>query len=474
MSNRTDALIADDALAQAAAIRGGVVSSVELLAETLNRIDRFDPRLRSYVAVDREGALLAAREADDRLKQVGPAGVPVFHGVPLSVKDVIDVAGLATTHSCKALADNVAAADAPLVRRFRTAGFIIVGKTNVPEFSSSMTVSEMNGVCRNPWDLDRTPGGSSGGAAAAVAARLCAIGHGTDGAGSTRVPASFCGLVGLKPSRQLVSFGPDEGEACYGTSEPGVLSRSVRDAAALLDVMVGRHSSEPVWSPRPADTYAHGLGRRVSRLKIALSTVPPFGAVSEECAQAAIDAATLLESLGHEVESATPDWGTILAAAALPPSIPGPAALVVPKQYGLLEPRDVPVINWLATMTVLEHDRLVQNARAAGKSFIRFWDSFDVLITPTCGMVPPDAEWAPWDLAPEDHMKLFAGFPNFAQPFNLSGQPAISLPLGWSDDGLPIGVQLAGRPLDETHLLALAAEIEQAAPWAHRVPPDPS
>jgi amidase len=471
MSDLAQGLTAGDALAQAAAIKRREFSATDLLAETLDRIERFDRQLRSYVTVDIAGAAAAAERADALLREVGPDGVPPFHGVPISIKDVIDVAGMPTTHSCKALAHHMAETDAPLVRRFRAAGFIIVGKTNVPEFSTSMTTSELNGVCRNPWNLDRTSGGSSGGAAAAVAARLCAVGHGTDGAGSTRVPAAFCGLVGLKPSRQLISFGPAEGNAYFGTSEPGVLSRSVRDAAALLDVMIGSQSEDPAWSPRPPDGHSASMGQELPRLRIALTTTPPLGRVTTDCEKATIDTATLLESLGHTVEAATPDWSTILAAAALPMSAPGPAALISPDQYDLVEPRNLPLIRRLAAMTLLEHEQMVKTARAASATFLRFWDHFDVLLTPTCGTLAPPVEWAPWNLSADQHMERFAEFPNFAQPFNVSGQPAISLPLGWSSEGLPIGVQLAGRPLEEQRLLALAAELERAAPWADRVPP---
>ncbi len=173
----------------------------------------------------------------------GPGTLPPFLGVPISIKDVIDAAGLPTTHSSKVLADHMATADDPLVERLRHAGFVVLGKSNVPEFCTSMTSSELNGICRNPWDTDRTPGGSSGGAAAGLAAALCAVAHGTDGAGSVRVPASFCGLVGVKPTRGLVGFGPERGNAYYQTSVDGILSHSVRDAAGLLDVYVGMHDA---------------------------------------------------------------------------------------------------------------------------------------------------------------------------------------------------------------------------------------
>jgi amidase len=460
-----------DAVGLAAAIRDGRTSAVEVTRQVLARISEADDRIRAYVYVDGDGAMAAARDADALLETAGPDGVPAFHGVPLSIKDVIDVAGMPTTHSSRVLAHHVAASDDPLIRRFRTAGFIIVGKTNVPEFCTSMTASQLNGISRNPWNLDRTPGGSSGGAAAALAAGMCAVGHGTDGAGSTRVPASFCGLVGLKPSRQLIAFAPYERNQYFGTSEPGVLARSVRDAAAVLDVMAGIGSPEPAWSPRPAQPYATAPSRAPGRLRIAVCTDPPFGQVEEACAAAATTAAGILQSLGHHVEPATPDWGAILMAAAGPMSVPGPAALVGPDQYDLVEPRNRPMVERLAAMTVLEHSRWADQVRGASAVFTALWNDYDLLVTPTCGMTPPDVGWAPWDKSAQEHNAKFASMPNFAQPFNLAGQPAVSLPLAWSPEGLPIGVQLAGRYLDETLLLSVAAQLEEAVPWAHRTPP---
>ncbi len=457
-----------DAVGLATDVRQGRISAEELVAETLDRIESFDSRLRSYVSIDQSGALTAARAADELLRQVGPEGVPPFLGVPLSIKDVIDVAGMPTTHSCKALANNIATADAPLVRRFRDAGFVIVGKTNIPEFCSSMTTSELNGICRNPWDLELTPGGSSGGAAAALASGLCAVAHGTDGAGSVRTPAAYCGLVGLKPSRRLVAFDPQEDHPYFGTSEAGLLTRSVRDAASVLDVMVGTEPMTLAWSPRPREPYAQTVGKQVPRLRVAVSVDPPFGDVDPVCAAPAFLVGQVLESLGHNVDMDTPNWAAILVAAATPMTIPGAAAWLSPDQYDLVEPRNRPMVSRLASMTVLEHSRTVDTARSATVEFLDFWESFDLLVTPTCGILPPPVSWAPWDQSPEEHMRAFSSFPNFAQPFNISGQPAVSLPLGWSPDGLPIGVQLAGRPLDEGLLLAVAAQLEQAMPWSDR------
>ncbi len=464
-------MIWSDAVTQARAIRQGATSALELTEEYLRRIERLDPLLRSYVTVDVDRATASARRADQFLRSHGADALPPFHGVPLSVKDVVDVEGMATTHSSKALADNVAGSDAPIVSRWRKAGFVILGKTNVPEFCTSMTSSELNGVCRNPWDTGRTPGGSSGGAAAALAAGLCAVSHGTDGAGSIRVPASFCGLVGMKPTRGLVTFGPEEGTQYFGTSVHGALTRSVRDAAGVLDILVGTDDPASRWSPCPARPYAAGLDAPLGPLRIAVTSTPPYGVTDEQCAAFTRAIGQTLEDLGHHVEWDTPAWNDILAAALGPMEVPGAAALVEADSYALLEPRNRPMVASLAALTVVAHARWVDQVHRASRKFLTFWERYDVLVSPTVGMLPPSVEWAPWDQEPDEHSATFARMPNFAQPFNLSGQPAISLPLAWSDEGLPVGMQIAGRRQEESMLLGLAGQLEAALPWSDRYPP---
>jgi Asp-tRNA(Asn)/Glu-tRNA(Gln) amidotransferase A subunit family amidase len=356
------------------------------------------------------------------------------------------------------------------VERLRAAGCIVLGKTNVPEFCTSMTSSELNGISRNPWDTDRTPGGSSGGAAAGLAAGLCAVAHGTDGAGSVRVPASFCGVVGVKPTRGLVGFGPERGNAYYATSVDGMLTHSVRDAACLLDVFVGLHDAAPSWSGRPSVAWSDTWGADAGRQRIAIATDFPFGLVTDVCADAARTVARQLEALGHEVVEAAPAWEIILACAAGPMSVPGAAEHVGLDQLDFVEPRNRPLIEREHAYTVLEHHRWVEQTRAATRDFLRFWDDVDVLVTPTSGILPPSVEWAPWDQQPEAHMATFMDFANFAQPFNLSGQPGVSVPAVWTDDGLPVGVQLVGRPFAEATLFQLARQLEVAMPWAARRP----
>jgi amidase len=466
MPNAIDSLLFADATAQAEEIRSGRVSATELTQAYLDAIDRIDGSLRSYVTVTADAALAAARAADARIREHEPGEpLPPFLGVSVSFKDVVDVAGVPTTHSCKLLAGDVAEADSPIVRGFRSAGFVILGKTNVPEFCTTMTDSELNGTCRNPWDLERTPGGSSGGAAAALSAGLCAVAHGTDGAGSVRVPAAFCGLVGVKATRGLLTHGPEEGDAYYGTAENGVLTRSVRDVAGILDVL----TATP-WSPATGRSHTDAAASEPGRLRVAVCLDPPMGTIDPECPEAARETGALLKSLGHDVVEATPPWMTILAMAAGPMEVPGMAGRVALDDVESIEPRNRPVLRRLTELRVTEHASWVEQTRRATREFCRFWDDVDVLVTPTCGIPAPSVSFATWDQTPEEHIATFMSFPNFAQPFNLSGQPALSLPLASHSSGLPIGVQLVGRHLEEPTLLALAAQLEAARPWGDRRP----
>ena len=258
---------------------------MELVDVYLERIERLDPELNAYVTVCADEARAAARAAED-----APAERP-FHGVPLPIKDLNETAGVRTTFSSRAFADYVPAFDAAVVRRLKEAGFILLGKTNTPELgSTAVTESELNGVCRNPWDPGRTPGGSSGGAAAAVAAGLAPAAHGSDGGGSIRIPASCCGLFGIKPARGRVSPAPYGGLEGFGTSGP--IARTVLDAAALLDVMQGYETGDPYWAPPPERPFAEEVGSDPGRLRIAVTTTPPIDVpVDPVCTAAAEDAA---------------------------------------------------------------------------------------------------------------------------------------------------------------------------------------
>lgn len=397
-----------------------------------------------------------------------------FHGVPIAIKDLNDVAGMPTTYSCKAYAQNVAAHDAAVTRRIRDAGFVVVGKTNAPEFGTiAQTESELNGACLNPWDTSRTPGGSSGGAAAAVAGGLLPIAHGTDGGGSIRIPASCCGLVGIKPSRGRVSPAPfASGSLGLGTSGP--LARSVRDAAALLDVMAGYEPGDQYAAPAPERPYAQEAGRDAGRLRIAVTSTPPSDVpVDPECVIALRSACELLSDLGHDVVEAAPAWQTpemILAFVRVWQV--GPATAGV-EDLSLLEPINRALAEQARATPSPEYGAAINQLQLIARRVVPFWNDFDVLVTPTLAMLPVPIGWT-WEETDGDPFAAFARqtlFTPFTPLVNVTGQPAASLPLHWSESGLPVGVQLIGRPFDEATLIRLAAQLEQARPWAERFPP---
>jgi len=444
------------ALELAERIRTREVSPLELVELYLDRIERLDPELNAYVTVDAEGALEAAREPRD-----GP-----FSGVPISIKDLTDTAGLRTTYSTKARADNVPQIDAATVRRIREAGFVVLGKTNTSEFGTiGVTESELNGACRNPWDTSRTPGGSSGGAAAATAAGMCPIAQGSDGGGSIRNPSSCCGLVGIKPSRGRVSPAPwSSGSLGLGTNGP--IARTVRDAAALLDMISGHETGDFFVAPEPERPFLAEAGRDPGRLRIAFTVKPPVDVpVDEECANAALGTAALLAELGHDVREAAPAW-------AIPELIDhfvrvwqiGPATMDI--AFDELEPINRALAEDAVATPSPDAAISVYRLQAETRRIVAFWDDVDVLVTPTLALPPVPIGWTfeDTDGDPRAAFERQLLFTPFTPVINVTGQPAMSLPLHWSD-GLPVGVQLVGRPFAEATLVRLAAQLENERPW---------
>src|ERR671916_106903 len=285
----------------AALVRGGEIGAREMVSAALERIGDLDDRVNAFVQVDAERAL----ETADAIE---PGDERPFAGVPIAIKANVPVDGLCMNFGSKFLAGHRPGHSAYLVRRLREAGFVIVGTTNMPEFGILPTTEPRhNGVTRNPWDLDRTPGGSSGGSAAAVAAGMLPVAHGNDGGGSLRIPAACCGLVGLKPSRGRVSRGPDLGDSYLGTE--GVLTRTVAETAALLDVLAGYEVGDSTWAPRPTEPYSTSVRRDPGRLRVAMTAANPLDVdVDPECVRGMHAAGELLSSLGHEVENASPSY----------------------------------------------------------------------------------------------------------------------------------------------------------------------
>jgi amidase len=454
---------------QAELIRRGELSPVDAVTTYLERIDKFDATLNSYVTVVGEQALAEAKRAE----QAAAGDRGPFHGVPIAIKDLHETAGIRTTFSSKAYADYVPTIDAFPVRRLKDAGFIFLGKTNAPEFGTfPQTESDLNGIARNPWNPDHTPGGSSGGAAAALAAGLCPVAHGSDGGGSIRIPASYCGLFGLKPTRGRISSGPRFGEGWAGMSTQGPIARTVRDAAALLDVMAGYETGDPYWAPPPERPFADEVGAEVGKLRVAFTTAAGTGGVAEPDVAAAVqEAVQLLESLGHTVEESAPDWEDPSVTANFIQVLQAGFAHHVGVDTSLFEPANRMAMEQGAEVNSLDYVRAVAGLHAFTRRVVAFWNDYDILVTPTVPMPPPPVGWIFEEDDPWSQFARAGLVVPFTAPVNITGQPAVSVPLHWSEAGLPIGVQLIGRPADEATLIRLSAQLEDARPWADRRPP---
>lgn len=451
------------AAAQARMLADGELTAPELLEIYLERIARLDSELRCYRVVLSDSARYAAAEAQDRLD----AGerLPLL-GVPVAIKDDVDVAGEVTTYGSGGHRP-AATSDGEAVRRLRAAGAVIIGKTNVPELMMfPYTESLTFGATRNPWNPKRTPGGSSGGSAAAVAAGLAPLALGSDGGGSIRIPATWCGVFGLKPQRDRVSLEPHD-DAWYGLSVNGPLARSVADAALFLD------ATSTV--PGPEGEFAAAAARHPGRLRIALSTKGPTPLpvrVGKAQLAAVQEAGALLRDLGHEVITRDPDYPpSAIIANYLPRYLRGISddadSLAHPER---LEAR---TRNLARAGAMFSDRRMTALREAEGEAITRIqsiFDDVDVVVTPGNATGPSrigayQRRGAVWTL-----LAVAQRVP-YQQVWNLTGQPAAAVPWDFDGDGLPLGVQLVGRPYDEATLLSLSAQIEAARPWAHRRPP---
>jgi amidase len=457
----------------AALIRTGELNARELTEASLKRIEALQPTLNAFVHTDPEGALAAA-------EAIGPDDPRPFAGVPIAVKDTAAVAGMPLTMGSELFGDYAPAHDAFVVRRLRDAGFIIVGKTNMPEFGI-LPVSEPRrfGPVRNPWDTERTPGGSSGGAAAAVAAGLVPLAHGSDGGGSIRIPAACCGLVGLKPSRGRISRGPEGGDDFLVTD--GVLTRTVAETAELLDVLAGYESGDPTWAPPPDEPFAATAAREPGRLRVGVTTDAAISAsLDPACEQAANDAAALLADLGHEVEEVEAPWKDrdILRNFTLAFGAPIATGILFGGLVSGREPSEelIEPLSWTVWKGIAERtpvDYLLARARLTtlARKIIALWERYDAVLTPALAQRPVRiGEIDACSDEPWEDFRRSGEFTPYTAIFNVTGQPAISLPLFHGDDGLPLGVQLAGRPAGEGQLLSLAAQVEAAHPWAGQSP----
>jgi amidase len=460
-----------DGLGLAELVAKKKVKPSELVEEAISRAERLNPKLNAVVFADYERARGTARS---RLPK-GP-----FTGVPFFLKDILGFAeGMPTRQACRFMPDAPFDHDSLLTARFRAAGLVMLGKTNVPEFGLVPTTeSRLYGPCRNPWNLEYSPGGSSGGSAALVAAGVVPLAHANDGGGSIRIPASCCGLVGLKPTRGRTSYAPDLGDVIDGLGVDLVVSRSVRDTAAALDAAAGNIQGDPYWAPQP-DDYVNGIRRKPKKLRIAFSTKKLDGRpLHADCVAAVKSAAKLCADAGHEVEEAAPEldqaslipafmalWGGNLAAGIdLLAQLTGQQA--TPDKFeGLTWGLYQAGKQITASQYLIAKAAMAQATRNAAE----FHRRYDVWLSATLGS--PPVKLGTFDMQERDPQKAYAPLMDYV-PFtamqNVTGQPAINLPLHWNRQGLPVGVQFVGRYGDELTLLKLAAELEEVAPWAER------
>jgi amidase len=465
----SDDLAFAGAAKQAEMVRAGEISPTELVQLSLDRIARLDPQLNAFRKVMAERALLEAEQAEARLKAGDDR--PLL-GVPIAIKDESDVVGEINLHGTDAFTEP-AAADCEMVRRLREAGAIVVGLTLLPELAiCGFTESATYGVTRNPWDLQRSPAGSSGGSAAAVAAGLVPIASAGDGGGSIRLPAASCGLFGLKPSRGRISFAPAI-EYWNGLAVNGCLSRTVLDTALWLDITSGG-SLEPGAPPPPDRPFVESAKTAPGKLRVAYSTLAPRAAapptVSHVVKDAVSDAAELMRSLGHEVTQRDPEWGGV-GNNITPRFLRGVAETVdeVPHPERLEgRTRGFGRLGHLLPDGLYERALRGRDADAARINAL--FDSFDVLITPVMGGTAlPIRRWEG-----KGALRTVIGMSRFYPyciPWNHLGNPAMSVPMGFAADGMPLAVQIIGRPGDEANLLSLAGQLEAERPWADKRPP---
>lgn len=459
-----------DAISLAALIRSGAVSAGEVLEEAIARVDAGDgnPRLNAIVWRCDDAARARAR---------APLPDSPLAGVPFLIKELTSMAGLPATQGSRLYAEDVATTDATIVGRYRAAGLVLFGKTNAPEFGLAATTEpQLFGPARNPWQPACTPGGSSGGAAAAVAAGWVPAAHASDGGGSIRIPASCCGLVGLKPTRARTPLGPDVGEGWGGMSTAHVVSRSVRDSAAFLDAAHGAAPGDPYRAPPFSGSWLREHATAPRRLRIALDVNALTGArVHADCIAAAEQAARLCAQLGHDVEIASPAFDREAFGRAASTVV---AANIANMVFGRVEARGRPLADgeveaytrWFADIGAgVRADvyvRALRTLHQTGRALAAFHERFDVLLTPT--LVGPPVRVGYLDtnaLTPEEYGRRFREFWGFTNLQNATGAPAISLPLHRNTDGLPIGVQFAAAPGEELLLLQLAHTLEATAPW---------
>lgn len=465
----------EDGLALGERVRAGEISAVELIEAAIERIEAHNPALNAVVTKVYDQALEAARQA--------PVAGP-FAGVPFLLKDLGGAqGGVPQTAGSKFFRDALAPSDSELVRRYKVAGLIPLGRTNTPEFGlNASTEPVLFGPTRNPWDTEKTPGGSSGGSAAAVAAGLVPLAHASDGGGSIRIPASCCGLFGMKTTRARNTMAPYLGESLAGCSVEHVVSRTVRDSAAVLDASAGPAPGDPYMAPPPARPFLTEVAAEPRRLKIAIAT-EAFSSVPvhQDCVDATTKTGKLCEALGHHVEPRSPtfdaeqldrDYNRLFAVGATANIRQRAQALGRPVDPDGFERVTLAMMERADELGATDYVQLLNRLHAASRQICTFFEDYDLLLTPT--LAQPPVALGHLDMMMDDldaYTDRLWRFASFTYQFNMTGQPAMSVPLHWNGDNLPIGVQFVGRYGDEATLFQLAGQLERAESWHDRHPP---
>jgi len=459
------------ALDMAQAIRTRKISPVEVIDTVLSRIERLNPKINAYCTVLDVSARKQAQEAEAKVMKGD--GLGPLHGVPISIKDLTYTKGVRTTSGSKIYENFIPDHDAIIVERLKAAGAIMLGKTNTPEFGfMGVTDNKLFGPTRNPWNLERHAGGSSGGAAAAVAAGMGPLSQGSDGGGSIRIPSSFCGVFGIKPSFGRVPRGAGFGD-WQTLSQYGPITRTVKDAALTLEIMAGRDDRDRQSLPDTNLHYLTFLNNNLKGLRVAWSSDLGYAPVEPQVLERTSAAVSIFETLGCIVEMATPDiinpgrafsliWALNYAAA---------YADQLDEWGDQMDPRLVALIKQGKDRLAIEYVQAALEREQLYTRLLPFFERYDLLLTPATAVPAFDVRKLELTKIGEVESSSWIDWTPFTYPFNLTGQPAASVPCGWTDDGLPVGLQIVGRPFDDATVLKASAAFESASPWSHRRPP---
>jgi len=459
------------ALEMAEAIRKREVSCIEVVDAILGRIEKINPKINAYCTVLVEEARQAAKEADEAVKQgkrLGP-----LHGVPVSIKDLIFTKGIRTTFGSKIFENFIPEKDAIVVQRLKAAGAIVLGKTNTPEFGYKLVTDNLLfGVTRNPWNLNLTSGGSSGGAGAAVAVGLGPLAVGSDTGGSIRIPSSFCGIFGFKPSFGRIPRYP-ELSGWETLTHNGPMTRTVRDGALMLDVMAGPHDADRLSLPDEKVSYLKSIKNKPKELKVAWSIDLGYAVVDPQVRTIVEKAVKVFEGLGWKLQEANPNFGDpepifrtmVLAEAA--------AALIdaTGEWEDKIDPPLARLVEYGKHISAEDYVKATFQRKEFWEKVYKFFKRYDLLLTPTSAVPPFAIEEGMGPRVIDGKKVSILGWMAFTFPFNLTGQPAASVPCGWTREGLPVGLQIIGRRFDDVTVLQAAATFEEASPWTQRRPP---